>query len=175
MVAVLRVGAFSGSGHCRQPTHAIERGRGKTYPDQLGTQLGDRLVLGQGHVRKQRRVSDDARVRVAVDVCLELPACGVGVACADVLCLEPLELLLGAEFVGLILCWSQQSIEGHGGLDTLWGDVPFKGSNRTWDDFCFVFGVYESRDSDVELDVGGVVILEFACGRATRRLFDRGE
>lgn len=70
-------------------------------PDQLGPDLGHGLVLGEGHVREQRRVPDDAGLGVAVDVGLPLPAGRVWVAGADVFGLEPLELLLRAEFVGL--------------------------------------------------------------------------
>lgn len=44
---------------------------------------------------------DDARFRVAVDVGLPLPAGRVRVARADVLGLQALEFLLGAELVGL--------------------------------------------------------------------------
>lgn len=47
-------------------------------------------------------MADDARVCVAVDVGLPLPARRVRVAGADELGLEPLEFLLGAEFVGLL-------------------------------------------------------------------------
>jgi hypothetical protein len=46
-------------------------------------------------------VPGDARVGVAVDVGLPLPARRVRVPRADVLGLEPLEFLLVAEFVGL--------------------------------------------------------------------------
>jgi hypothetical protein len=46
-------------------------------------------------------VADDAGLGVAVDVRLPLPARRVRVPGADVLGLEPLELLLGAELVGL--------------------------------------------------------------------------
>ena len=45
----------------------------------------------------------EARVCVAVDVGLPLPARRVGVSCANVLGLEPLEFLLVAEFVGLLV------------------------------------------------------------------------
>jgi len=46
-------------------------------------------------------VPDVGRVAVAVDVGRPFVLCGVGVAGADVAGLELLELLLGAEFVGL--------------------------------------------------------------------------
>lgn len=46
-------------------------------------------------------MADDAGVGVAVDVCLPLPTRRVWVPGADVLGLQPLELLLGAKFVGL--------------------------------------------------------------------------
>jgi len=46
-------------------------------------------------------VPDVRRVAVAVDVGRPFVLCGVGVAGADVAGLELLELLLGAEFVGL--------------------------------------------------------------------------
>lgn len=48
-------------------------------------------------------MADVGRVRVAVDVGRPLELGGVGVAGADVAGLELLELLLGAEFVGLDL------------------------------------------------------------------------
>lgn len=74
-----------------------------TYPDQFGSDLGDRLVGGKGDEGGMGRMADDARVGVAVDVGLPLPARRVRVAGADELCLKPLELLLGAEFVGLVV------------------------------------------------------------------------
>lgn len=79
------------------------RGAGRLdhLPDQLGADLGHGLVLGEGHVGEQGRVADDAGLGVAVDVRLPLPAGRVRVPGADVLGLEPLELLLGAELVGL--------------------------------------------------------------------------
>lgn len=46
-------------------------------------------------------MSGDARISIAVDVGLPLPARRVGVSRADVLGLEPLEFLLVAKFVGL--------------------------------------------------------------------------
>ena len=46
-------------------------------------------------------MADDGRVRVALDVGAPLPAGRVGVAGADVLGLEALELLLVAKLVGL--------------------------------------------------------------------------
>jgi hypothetical protein len=81
------------------PAHFVRQK--KTYPNQLSPDLGDRLVGGKRDVRHVGRVADDARVRVAVDVGLPLPARRVRVACSDELGLEPLEFLLGAEFVGL--------------------------------------------------------------------------
>jgi hypothetical protein len=77
------------------------RPAGKAYPDELRAQLRRRLVERQGHVRNLRRVSDDARVRVAEDVGLPLPAGRVGVARTNVLCLEAFELLLGSQLVRL--------------------------------------------------------------------------
>lgn len=59
------------------------------------------LVLGERNVGEHGRVADDGGVRVAVDVGLPLPARRVGVAGADELGLEPLELLLRAKLVGL--------------------------------------------------------------------------
>jgi len=47
-------------------------------------------------------MSDDARVGVAMDVGLPLPARGIGMSCADVLGLQALELLLVAQFVRLV-------------------------------------------------------------------------
>lgn len=72
-----------------------------TYTNVSGSGLGDRLVLGQGKHGEERWVADDAGLGVAVDVGLPLPAGGVGVASPDVLGLQPLEFLLGAEFVRL--------------------------------------------------------------------------
>lgn len=69
--------------------------------DELGADFRHGLVLREGHVAEQRRVADDAGLGVAVDVGLPLPRGGVWVARADVLGLQALELLLGAEFVGL--------------------------------------------------------------------------
>lgn len=46
-------------------------------------------------------MSNDAGLGVAVNVGFPLPAGRVGVAGADVLGLQPLELLLGAQLVGL--------------------------------------------------------------------------
>jgi len=78
-----------------------ERPSGCTYPDQFGANASHGLVLRQRDVGQQGRVADDAGIGVAMDVCLPLPAGGVGVAGADVLGLESLELLLGAQLVGL--------------------------------------------------------------------------
>lgn len=57
---------------------------------------------------QQRRVTLIRRVRVARDVRRPLVLGRVRVARADVFVLERLELLLGAEFVGLwrLVCWS---------------------------------------------------------------------
>lgn len=89
-----------------QHHHLVLPGRGRAdgldhLPDELGADLGHGLVLRQGHVGEQGRVADDAGLGVAVDVRLPLPARRVRVPGADVLGLEPLELLLGAELVGL--------------------------------------------------------------------------
>ena len=48
-------------------------------------------------------MADDGRVRVALYVGAPFPACGVGVAGANVLGLEALKFLLIAKFVGLSL------------------------------------------------------------------------
>lgn len=69
--------------------------------DELGAGLGHGFVLGEGHVGEQWRVADDAGFGIAVDVGLPLPARRVRVSRADVLGLQPLELLLRAQFVGL--------------------------------------------------------------------------
>ena len=82
----------------------LDKRGGKTHPDHLRAHLGDGFVLSQRHVRYQRRVADDAGVRVAVHICFPLPARGVGVAGADVFDLQTLELLLGTEFVRLCVC-----------------------------------------------------------------------
>lgn len=73
-----------------------------TYPNHLDAHFGDGLVLSQRDVGQQWRVPGDARVCVAVDVGLPLPAGCVRVSRADVLGLEALEFLLVAEFVGLL-------------------------------------------------------------------------
>lgn len=59
------------------------------------------LAATDRHVVQQRLVADVARVRVAGDVGGPLVSGRVCVAGANVLLLERLELLLGAEFVGL--------------------------------------------------------------------------
>lgn len=79
------------------------KSRSQAYPDHLSADLGDRLVLGQSDIGKQRSMAGDGRVCVALDVGTKFPAGGVGVTSTDVLCLKALELLLGSEFVGLIL------------------------------------------------------------------------
>jgi hypothetical protein len=73
------------------------------FPDHLSANLGDGLVLRQSDIGKQRSVASDGRVCVALDVGTKFPTGGVGVTSTDVLCLKALELLLGSEFVGLIL------------------------------------------------------------------------
>ena len=84
---------------------ALARGRRSEGLDHLADELGanarDGLVLRQRHVGEHGRVSDEARERVAVDVGLPLPAGSVGVAGTDVLGLQSLELLLGAQLVRL--------------------------------------------------------------------------
>jgi hypothetical protein len=72
-----------------------------THPNQLGADFGNGLVLGKAQIRRVRWVPNYARIRVAEDVRLPLPARGIGVAGADELGLEPLELLLGSKLVGL--------------------------------------------------------------------------
>lgn len=72
-----------------------------THPNQLRADFGDRLVLGKAQICSVRRVPNYARISVAEDVRLPLPARGIGVAGADELGLEPLELLLGSKLVGL--------------------------------------------------------------------------
>lgn len=100
--------AHSGAAVVRGSQHQLvlpRRGRpdGLDHlPDELGPDLGHGLVLGEGHVGEQGRVAGDAGLGVAVDIGLPLPAGCVRVACANVLGLEPLELLLGAELVGLM-------------------------------------------------------------------------
>jgi hypothetical protein len=46
-------------------------------------------------------VANVRRIRISVDVRHPFKLGSIGVTCADVACLELLELLLGAEFVGL--------------------------------------------------------------------------
>jgi len=74
-----------------------------TYPNHLNAKLCYRLILGQGHVRQQWWVSDDARVGVAMDVGLPLPARCIGMSRANVLGLQALQLLLVAQFVRLVV------------------------------------------------------------------------
>lgn len=62
----------------------------------------DRLAHADAHVVQQRRVALVAGVRVARDVRRPLVLGGVGVPRADVLVLQRFELLLGAQFVGLV-------------------------------------------------------------------------
>lgn len=69
--------------------------------DELGPGLGHGLVLRERYVRQQRSVPDDAGLGVAVDVGLPLPARRVRVPRTNVLGLQALEFLLGAELVGL--------------------------------------------------------------------------
>lgn len=69
--------------------------------DQLGAQLGARLVLRQADVGELRWVAHHGGVGVARDVGPPFPRGRVWVAGADVFRLEALEFLLGAEFVGL--------------------------------------------------------------------------
>jgi len=71
------------------------------FPDQVGAHLGDGLILCHGEIDEQGLVAHQAGVGVTVDVGLPLPAGRVWMAGADVLGLEPLELLLRAELVGL--------------------------------------------------------------------------
>ena len=101
-VAVDRLaGAFSATRVLASICSWWGEGEGGPYPDHLGTNFGDGLILGQGNVRKHGRVADDVGKCVAVDVGLELPARRVGVAGTDVLGLEALEFLLRAQLVGL--------------------------------------------------------------------------
>lgn len=69
--------------------------------NELGSRFGHGFVLRERHVRQQGCVPDDARLGVAVDVGLPLPARRVRVARPDVFGLQALEFLLGAELVGL--------------------------------------------------------------------------
>ncbi len=85
-----------------------------SYPYQLRAHLGRGLVLGQCDVGEVRRVSDDARVGVAKDVGLPLPARRVRVASADVLGLQALELLLVTKLVRLEHRVSRAYLENNG-------------------------------------------------------------
>lgn len=72
------------------------------YPNHLYAHFGNRLILCKRNVGQQWWVSGDARVCVAVDVGLPLPARCVRVSSADELGLEPFEFLLVSEFIGLL-------------------------------------------------------------------------
>lgn len=74
---------------------------GMAYADELSAHLRQRFILCQGNIRKQRPVTDNRRVRVALDVRSPFPARGVWMACADKLGLETLKLLLGSQFISL--------------------------------------------------------------------------
>lgn len=84
---------------------ALSRGRGPARLDHVaneaGADLGGRLILGERDISQLRGVANDARVGVAVNVGAPLPRRRVRVAGADVLGLQPLEFLLGAQLVGL--------------------------------------------------------------------------
>ena len=86
---------------CGPVTCRARGDRNHAHPNQLRADFGHGLVLRERDVGDERRVADDARVRVAVDVGLPLPAVGVRVAGADVFGLQPLELLLRSELVCL--------------------------------------------------------------------------
>ena len=68
----------------------------------MSADFGNRLILCQRDVGKQRAVADDGGIRVALDVGAPFPACGVWVAGSDVLGLKALEFLLVAKLVGLL-------------------------------------------------------------------------
>lgn len=66
------------------------------------------------------RVSDDAAICVARDVCPPFPGAGVWVAGTDVLGLQTLEFVLDSQFVGLAAAVSvAHSGRGHGFNDRL--------------------------------------------------------
>jgi hypothetical protein len=67
-------------------------------------------------------VTDNGRVRVALDVCAPLPARGVRVAGANVLGLETFEFLLVAKLVGLERVWLVELVEAEPGI--AWGNGP---------------------------------------------------
>lgn len=90
--------------------------------EQLEARLGRGLALRQRQVGQHGRVADQARVSVAHDVGLPLPARRVGVAGANVLLLEALELLLRAKFVGLEEEWLAKCTFLRGELGR--GNVP---------------------------------------------------
>lgn len=69
--------------------------------DELGAHLGARLALGKADIGKLGRVSDDAAVCVARDVGAPFPRCRVRMTRSDVLGLQALKFLLGAQLVGL--------------------------------------------------------------------------
>lgn len=69
--------------------------------NELCPRLGYGLVLRKRHIRQQGGVADDACLGVAVDIGLPLPTGRVRVTCANILGLQALEFLLGAELIGL--------------------------------------------------------------------------
>lgn len=73
----------------------------RTYANELGSCFRLGLVLGQRHERQQRRMANDGRVRITLDICTPFPAVCVRVSCANVFGLQALEFLLRAKLVGL--------------------------------------------------------------------------
>lgn len=69
--------------------------------DQLETEALARHAHGEGGLSEQGGMAEDGGQDIAVDVAGELELGSVGVTGADVAGLELLELLLGAELVGL--------------------------------------------------------------------------
>ena len=97
-------GGREGLGGGRQVV-ALAGGRGPAGlehgAEEAGADLGGGLVEGEGDVGELGRVADQARVRVPRDVRPPLPRRRVRVARPHVFCLQPLELLLRAQFVRL--------------------------------------------------------------------------
>ena len=76
---------FLDDSHKGQQWETARLGKLSTYPDQPSADLGNGLILRQSDVGDLRRVAGDARVRVAEQVGLPLPARSVRMSRADVL------------------------------------------------------------------------------------------
>jgi hypothetical protein len=138
-VAVLRVGAFSGSGHCRQPTHAREReGEGRH------TRINWARSLATGSFSARAMYESSG----GCPTTLEYVSRWMFVLNS--------QLVVSGWPVPMYFAWSRSSSCWVRSLSALFcvglsnqsrvmgvrylvGDVPFWGSNRTW---CVFFGLF---------------------------------